>query len=63
MLVLSRKIHEAIIITIPDGRKITLRVIDMQRGKVRIGVGADADIVVNRQEVEERIAMERSDGQ
>lgn len=50
MLVLSRKINEAIVI---DGN-IRVIVLDVQRDKVRLGIEAPKEIRVDRQEVHER---------
>lgn len=63
MLVLSRKIHEGIIVTMADGSRITVRVIDIQRGKVRLGFSAAPEITINREEVEERIERESTEMQ
>lgn len=51
MLVLSRKKQE----TIHIGDNITLTVVDIQPGKVRIGIIAPRDITVHRAEVYEAI--------
>lgn len=40
MLVLARKISETIIITAPDGTVLTLLVVEVRGGKVRIGIDA-----------------------
>jgi carbon storage regulator CsrA len=63
MLVLSRKVEEAIIITIPDGRKIRLQVTSMRSNgsplppttKVRIGIDAPRDVMVHREEVQREV--------
>jgi carbon storage regulator CsrA len=68
MLVLSRKVEEAIIITIPDGRKIHLKVTSMRSNgkplpettKVRIGIDAPRDVTVHREEVQREV--ERGQG-
>lgn len=54
MLVLSRKVNEAIIVA---GGEIVIRVVDIRGDKVRIGVEAGRDIPVHREEV--HLAMER----
>jgi carbon storage regulator len=51
MLVLSRKAGEAIVID----EKIIIKVIDVQGGRVRIGIVAPKDINVNREEVQQAI--------
>lgn len=60
MLVLSRRRNESIIATLPDGRCITITVVDIRDcGKVRVGITADRDIVVHRAEVQARIEAEK----
>ena len=52
MLVLSRRLNERIEIETPEGRKITVVVVDLdRRGKVRIGIQADRDVAIFRQEL------------
>jgi carbon storage regulator len=50
MLVLTRKVGEEIVI----GGDIRLTVVAVQGGKVRIGVSAPKEVVVDRQEVAEK---------
>ena len=50
MLVLTRKVGEEIII----GGDIRIRVVDVRGGKVRIGVVASVDVLVDRQEIHEK---------
>jgi carbon storage regulator len=50
MLVLTRKIGEEIII----GGDIHVVVVAVQRNKVRIGISAPKDVIVDRQEVHEQ---------
>ena len=47
MLVLTRKLHERIII----GESIIVEVVDIDRGKIRLGITAPRDVPVNREEV------------
>lgn len=55
MLVLSRRVGEEIILTIPpstEERRVTMKVVEYRRGdKVRIGVSAPDEIEVDRAEV------------
>jgi carbon storage regulator len=46
MLVLSRKLNEEILI----GDRVTLKVLDVRRGRVKIGIDAPADVRVQRKE-------------
>ena len=47
MLVLSRKLGEKIII----GENITITVVDIDRGKIRLGIEAPKDVPIVRQEL------------
>lgn len=61
MLVLSRRIGEEIII----GGEIRVRIVDIQRGRVRLGVTAPRSVSVDRSEVyaQRRMANEQENGQ
>jgi carbon storage regulator len=50
MLVLSRKVGEEIVI----GSNIRITLVAINGGKVRIGVTAPKDVVVDRQEINQR---------
>ena len=50
MLVLTRKIGEEIVI----GDNIHIKVLAVDGGKVRIGIVAPKDVIVDRQEVHDR---------
>jgi carbon storage regulator len=52
MLVLSRKLKEAIVI----GNGITVSILAVDGERVKLGIVAPAEIPVHRQEVRERIA-------
>jgi len=54
MLVLSRKKNEQIVIQLGD-QKVVIKVVDMARDRVRLGVTAPAEVPVHRQEVADRI--------
>lgn len=51
MLVLSRKMLEKTIITTPEGREIVVQVVDIERGKIRLGFQADRDVKITREEL------------
>lgn len=51
MLVLSRKLSEQIII----GDNIILTVVDIDRGKIRLGIETPRDIPVHRKEIHDAI--------
>ena len=55
MLILSRRIGRSIEI----GEKITVTVLEIRDGQVRLGINAPRDIPVHREEVAERIRQER----
>ena len=62
MLVLSRKKSEEIVIDLSSvdlsqlaNKKVTLSIVDILNGKVRVGIVADRAIPIHRREVYERI--------
>ena len=54
MLILNRKIDEAIIIN----ENITIKILDIVDGKVKIGIDAPRDINILRQEVYDAVKAE-----
>ena len=57
MLVLTRKPGEGIII----GDTVTIRIIEVKSGSIRIGIDAPGDTRIYRQEVYDRIRQENLD--
>lgn len=55
MLILTRRVGEAIMI----GKDIEVRVLGVQGRQIRLGVQAPKDVVVDREEVTQRKALER----
>jgi carbon storage regulator len=55
MLVLSRKVGEAVIITAPDGTQIVLMMVEVRGDKARIGIAAPTSWTVHREEVQNAI--------
>ena len=55
MLILTRRIGRSIKI----GENITVTVVRVQDGQVRLGINAPRDIPVHREEIAERIRQER----
>ena len=53
MLILSRKINESLVIN----NNIVITVVEVGRGKVRIGIEAPTEIPVHRQEVYDAIKL------
>lgn len=51
MLVLKRKLNEAIVITTQSGEKIEIKVSDISEGRVKLGIDAAKSISVLRKEV------------
>ncbi len=52
MLVLTRTREEEIVVTLPDGREVVIRVLDVIHGnKVSLGFTADEDIGIYRREL------------
>ena len=56
MLVLSRNIGQTILI----GEGVTVSILEIRSGQVKIGINAPSHISVHRQEVAERIATDDS---
>jgi carbon storage regulator len=54
MLILTRKVGEAIMI----GENIVVKVLGVRSGQVKIGIEAPRDLPVHRQEIFERIKSE-----
>lgn len=57
MLVLTRKTGEGIVI----GDNVTVKIIEMKSGGVRVGIDAPSDTKIYRQEVYDRIKQENID--
>lgn len=55
MLVLSRKIREAIVVTCPDGTRLGITVVRFGKNSVGIGIDAPKEYIINRDEMQERI--------
>ena len=55
MLILTRKIGEALVID----KDVTVTVMGIKGTQIRIGVDAPRDIKVNREEIHNRIAQEQ----
>lgn len=54
MLTLSRKLHEDIVLTI-GGERAVVRVIELDRGRVKLGVVAPESVRVYRGEIQEQL--------
>lgn len=52
MLVLSRKLGEAIVI---DGGKIVVTVVEIKNEKIKLGIEAPPEISVHRAEIQRRV--------
>ncbi len=50
MLILTRQLSETLVI----GDNVTITVLDIKGGRVRIGVNAPREIIVNREEILEK---------
>ena len=59
MLVVSRRRDETVVITLPDGNRITFQVVDIRGDKVRLGIEAPKSIPVHRGEVQEAVDREQ----
>lgn len=51
MLVLSRKYDEDIVIKTPEGRIITVKVVQLLPDKVKLGFTADPEVTISRREL------------
>ena len=58
MLVLSRKVGEAVIITAPDGTQIVLMMVEVRGDKARIGISAPTAWTIYREEIQSRISSD-----
>jgi len=55
MLVLSRKMHEQVYIQL-GGETVIVRIVDVGRDRVRLGIEAPRSVIIHREEVARRIA-------
>jgi len=51
VLILTRKIQEGVTALLPDGRRIRVVLVDMDRGKVRLGFDGPPDVKFFRDEL------------
>lgn len=58
MLILTRKVGESIMI----GTNITVKVLGVRSGQVKLGIDAPRDLPVHREEIYERIKAESPNG-
>jgi len=50
MLVLTRKVRESIVMTLPDDTKIKVRLMSTDRGRARIAIDAPAHVRISRED-------------
>jgi carbon storage regulator CsrA len=55
MLALSRRSGEEIVLTLPNGERIAVKVFRIMYDKVRIAIDAPGDVTIHRGEVQQRI--------
>lgn len=55
MLCLGRRIGGSIVIATPEGRRIRLQVIDIREYTVRLGIEADREVTIHREEVQRQV--------
>ena len=56
MLILTRKVNETLMV----GDDVSVTVLGIKGGQIRIGINAPHDVAVHRQEVYEKILQERN---
>lgn len=54
MLILTRRPLESIIITLPDGKLVTVTVLGVKGNQVRYGISAPRELSVDREEIHEK---------
>ena len=59
MLILTRKVNESLKV----GDDVTVTVLGIKGGQIRIGISAPRDVAVHRQEVFERIQQEQGEAE
>lgn len=59
MLILTRKVNESLKV----GDDVTVTVLGIKGGQIRIGISAPLDVAVHRQEVFERIQQEQGEAE
>ena len=62
MLILTRRIGEALMADIGEGDLVTVTVLDVRGGQVRLGIDAPQDVPVHREEIWARIRAEEGEG-
>ena len=59
MLILTRKVNETLMV----GDDVSVTVLGIKGGQIRIGINAPREIAVHRQEVYEKILQERKEAE
>lgn len=62
MLILTRRDGETIVIETPSGEKIYVTAMRAGIGKVRLGIRANRDVVIDREEIYKRKLAEAANG-
>ena len=57
MLILTRKVNETLMV----GDDVSVTVLGIKGGQIRVGINAPRDVAVHRQEVYEKILQERKE--
>jgi len=58
-LVLTRQTEQSVVMTTMDGMRVTVKVVGVHNGNVRLHIDAPSSVDINRSEVEEAIARQR----
>lgn len=54
MLVLERRAGQSLIVTLPDGRGFTIKAVEINNKRIKIGIEAPDDVKVVREELLEQ---------
>ena len=60
MLVLARELSQRIMITSPNGDRITLTIVEVRGNKVRIGIDGPKDWTFHREEIQKQVDAEKN---
>ncbi len=59
MLVLTRELEDSVYIDLPDGRTISIKVVQLRGDKVRLGFDAPKDVLIRRDNIKNNLPKQR----